>query len=69
MKQTAIIYCRKSTDREEMQQNSLEHQLNNCRNTASLLDLEVIDEISESKSAKDEFTRAGFNRMIDKCIK
>lgn len=69
MKETAIIYIRKSTDREELQQNSLEHQLNNCRNTASLLDLEVIDEISESKSAKDEFTRAGFNRMIEKCLK
>ncbi len=69
MKQTVIIYCRKSTDREELQQNSLEHQLNNCRNTVKVKDFVVLDEITESKSAKEEFKRAWFNRMIDECKK
>lgn len=69
MKETAIIYCRKSTDREELQQNSLEHQLNNCRNTIKNRDLVLLDEITESKSAKTEYERAGFNRMIDYCKK
>lgn len=69
MKQTAIIYCRKSTDREELQQNSLEHQLNNCRNTVKVREFILLDEITESKSAKDEFKRAWFNRMIETCKK
>lgn len=69
MKQTAVIYCRKSTDREDLQQNSIEHQINNCRNTVSKRDFIVLDEITESKSAKDEFKRAWFNRMIDECKK
>lgn len=69
MKQTAIIYCRKSTDRDELQQNSLEHQLNNCRNTVKNRDFVILDEIVESVSAKTEFKRAWFNRMIDECKK
>lgn len=67
MKETAIIYCRKSTDREELQQNSIEHQLKNCRNTVENRGLVLLDEISENVSAKDEFKRAWFNRMIEAC--
>ncbi len=67
MKQTAIIYCRKSTDREDRQTNSLEHQLKNCRNSASNGDLLVLDEIQESVSAKTWWKRAWFNRMIEAC--
>jgi DNA invertase Pin-like site-specific DNA recombinase len=52
-----IIYYRKSTDRDDKQANSLEHQLNNCRTTAELKNLVVYKEIGESKSAKTEFTR------------
>jgi len=40
-----IIYYRKSTDRDDKQANSLEHQLNNCRNTAERYGLEVFKEI------------------------
>jgi len=29
-----LIYYRKSTDTDDKQQNSLEHQLNNCKRTA-----------------------------------
>lgn len=60
----AIIYYRKSTDTDDKQINSLEHQLNNCRKTAELNNLEIYKEIWESKSAKTEFTREWFNEMI-----
>lgn len=62
-----IIYYRKSTDRDDKQANSLEHQLNNCRNTAERMNLEVFKEIWESKSAKIEFKREWFNEMIEIC--
>ena len=67
MKETAIIYCRKSTDREDRQTNSLIHQLNNCSNTAKQKNLVVLDTIQESISAKLWWKRSGFNRMIDMC--
>lgn len=47
-----IIYCRKSTDREDKQAISLEYQIENCRRTASRHHLEIVEEIQESKSAK-----------------
>lgn len=65
----AIIYYRKSTDRDDKQANSLEHQLNNCRNTAERFWLEVHTEFWESRSAKTEFTREKFNEMITLCKK
>lgn len=64
-----IIYCRKSTDRDDKQANSLEHQLNNCRNTVKNLGLTLVKEIVESVSAKVEFKRNGFNEMIEMCKK
>lgn len=63
----AIIYYRKSTDRDDMQANSLEHQLVNCRRIASVNNFDVIEEIGESKSAKTEWTRAWFNKLIKVC--
>lgn len=63
----AIIYYRKSTDRDDRQANSLEHQLANCRKIAELNNLDVIEEIWESKSAKTEWTRTWFNRLIKIC--
>lgn len=65
----AIIYYRKSTDRDDKQANSLEHQLGNCRNTAERLWLEICEEFWESRSAKTEFTREKFNEMIALCKK
>jgi len=62
-----IIYYRKSTDRDDKQANSLEHQLNNCRNTAGRFWLEIMHELGESRSAKTEFTREKFNEMIKLC--
>lgn len=50
----AIIYYRKSTDRDDKQANSLEHQLANCKRIASVNGFDVFEEIGESKSAKTE---------------
>ncbi|WP_428738691.1 hypothetical protein [Sulfurimonas sp.] len=41
----AIIYYRKSTDRDDKQANSLEHQLENCKRVASNYSLDVVKEI------------------------
>ncbi len=40
-----IIYYRKSTDRDDKQANSLEHQLQNCRKVATSKNFDVIKEI------------------------
>jgi len=63
----AIIYYRKSTDRDDKQANSLEHQLNNCKKIAEMNNLEIYKEFWESKSAKIEFKRDMFNEMIRLC--
>ncbi len=63
----AIIYYRKSTDRDDKQANSLEHQLWNCRKTAKNYELDVIEEIGESRSAKLEWTRDWFNKLLRLC--
>ena len=63
----AIIYYRKSTDRDDKQANSLEHQLWNCKRTAKNYELDVIEEIWESKSAKLEWTRDWFNKVLKLC--
>ncbi len=62
-----LIYCRKSTDRDDKQANSLEHQLQNCRNTLASLWFTLVREIVESVSAKEEYKRAGFNEMVELC--
>lgn len=64
-----IIYYRKSTDRDDKQANSLEHQLENCLRVSEKYNLEVIKKIGESRSAKTEFTRPWFNELIDICKK
>lgn len=62
-----IIYYRKSTDRDDKQANSLEHQLKNCRKTAEVNSLKIYKEIWESRSAKTEWTRPWFNELIKIC--
>lgn len=70
MKETAIIYNRRSQDRDDRQQNSLETQLHNSFDTLEKHQLELFWEpIIESVSAKTEFKRAWFNRMIELCQK
>lgn len=62
-----IIYYRKSTDRDDKQANSLEHQLQNCRKVATSKNFDVIKEIWESRSAKTEWTRKWFNELVRLC--
>lgn len=64
-----VIYCRKSTDREDRQAISLEHQLGNCRRIAIRNRLEIIEEIVESRSAKKAGTRPGFEKLLSLCSK
>ncbi len=70
MKETAIIYCRKSTDREDRQQNSLRFQkgvcFKNLKNNELKLYNNWVDKwyIEESFSAKIEWKRPWFLRML-----
>ncbi len=64
MKYKSIEYWRKSTDREDKQQNSLEAQKEHNNITIEKENLEVIKEIYESASAKKYWTRKWFNEMI-----
>ena len=59
-----IIYCRKSTDTEDKQVLSLESQENELKQIAEKNNLEVLEILHESKSAKSE-GRPIFNKMIE----
>lgn len=64
-----IIYCRKSTSREDKQAVSIEHQRETCRRVSIMNNLEVVEEILEEKSAKESGKRPEFLRMINRCKK
>lgn len=61
----AIIYCRKSTESEEKQVQSIDAQLDWCRDYAKRMNFEVIEEIIEEKSAKQPW-RVWFNKLMQK---
>lgn len=65
MKETAIIYCRKSTDREWRQENTHITQLERSRFIAKQNDFIILDEIIESVSAKESGTRKGFFKLLE----
>lgn len=69
MTHRTIIYCRKSTDREDKQQNSLESQINACTRTIENQGLSLIDTLVESRSAKTGGNRPIFEQMIARCKK
>ena len=60
-----IIYCRKSTDTEDKQVLSLESQENELKRLAEAHELEVIEILKESRSAKEP-DRPIFNSMMKK---
>ena len=64
----AVIYIRKSTDRDDKQALSLESQLDFCRSVAKSEKLEVIEVIEESKSAKAPW-REKFTDMMARATK
>jgi len=59
----AIIYCRKSTDRWDRQQLSIESQVSEAKEIAKKEWLEVVQIFKETKSAKDPW-RPLFNEMM-----
>ena len=65
----AIIYCRKSTDRDDKQQNSIESQLSACTRVLEQEWCALVDTLFESASAKKSGSRAVFDSMISFCKK
>lgn len=59
------IYCRKSTDREDKQIQSLHDQIRVLREIASREGLQIVEEFQEAHSAMKPGLRAQFNRMMD----
>jgi len=65
----AIIYCRKSTDRDDKQQNSLESQMNACMRTLENGSFYLVETFIESASAKKSGNRPYFEKMLSLCRK
>lgn len=63
-----FIYARKSTDAEDKQITSIEDQISETQKIAQRLNLQVVDIISESKSAKEP-GREAFNQMLTRIHK
>jgi site-specific DNA recombinase len=59
------IYCRKSTDREDKQIQSLHDQIRVLREIATREGLQVVEEFQEAHSAMKPGLRLQFNRMMD----
>ena len=61
-----IIYCRKSSEDEDRQAQSLETQLSLLEECAKRDSLDVVDVLQESRSAKNSNNRPQFNSMIER---
>ena len=64
-----ILYARKSTEDQKRQVQSIDDQVKILTELANRLDLEIIDTITESKSAKEPDNRPGFSKMMDRIKK
>ncbi len=53
MKKRVFMYCRKSSESEERQVLSIDSQINELKKTAQQLNLEIVEILQESKSAKE----------------
>ena len=65
----ALVYCRKSTDRDDKQQNSLESQLSACTRTIEVNNFTLVDTLVESASAKKSGKRPIFESVLTLCKK
>ena len=63
-----IIYCRRSSE-DTKQSQSLETQLNILHDFVVRNNLEVVDKIVESKSAKEDGIRTGFTELLNRIAK
>lgn len=61
-----FVYVRKSTDSEDRQMASIEDQILEMKTLAERLELDIIEVISESRSAKYPGARKEFNRMLER---
>ena len=61
-----ILYARKSSESEDRQVQSIDDQVRILRDLATSRGLTIVEEISESHSAKDPGARAGFEGMLKK---
>lgn len=59
-----LLYARKSTESEDRQVQSIDDQLNSLRRLAAQRGLHIMEELIESKSAKDPGCRAVFARLL-----
>jgi site-specific DNA recombinase len=60
-----LIYARKSSEAEEKQVLSIPAQLRELREYARNYNIEIVDEITESKSARIPNRRKGFSNLVD----
>ncbi len=61
-----IIYARKSSESEDRQAQSIDDQIERLTNLAKQLNLNVIDVVSESKSAKQPNNRPMFGKLLER---
>lgn len=59
-----ILYCRKSTESEDKQVQSIEDQINKGKELSESKGLPIIEVLTETKSAKNPDRRPQFNKMI-----
>jgi len=59
-----VLYARRSQEREERQVQSIDDQLRLTRELAARRGLTVLDEVTESRSAKEPGQRPGFARLL-----
>jgi DNA invertase Pin-like site-specific DNA recombinase len=64
-----VIYARKSTEDDKRQVQSIEDQVDHCKNFAKKENLDVIDILREEKSAKNAGKRNIFNLMLESIYK
>ena len=68
-KKRYILYARKSSESEDRQIQSLDDQVNRCKQLAQEYDLDIVDIYREAKSAKQPHNRPIFDQMIQRIEK
>ena len=64
-----IIYARKSIESEDRQVQSIDDQLNRLRDIAATRSLQVIDVLTEARSAKSPYSRPVFDTLLSRIEK
>ncbi|MEZ5016067.1 MAG: recombinase family protein [Flavipsychrobacter sp.] len=64
-----FLYARKSSESDEKQMQSINNQIAVLQELADRNDIDIVDIIAESKSAKEPFIRQGFTEMIERIKK